>query len=81
MASVKKRISFFDSAEGIEARRLLQRMVLDATYKTSPTYSTNSAVYPDNLIPFVDKHMNYLNAHPNVDVRHYMANLRLITRY
>ena len=76
----KKRTNLFESEEGAEIKRILISMTKNDVYSTSPSYSANSERYPDNLIPFVDKHMNYLNAHPNIDPRHYIANLRLMTR-
>lgn len=81
MATLKKRVSFFDSEEGLKIEEMLRQMTQDAAFNTEASYSTNSARYPDNLIPFVDKHMNYLNAHPNTDPHQYIANLRLMTRF
>lgn len=80
MATFKTRSGFLDSAEGVDIRQKLQFMMSDKTYNTESSYNANSTRYPDNLMTFVDKHMNYLNAHPNLDARMYLANLRLITR-
>lgn len=80
MSVASKRINFTDSEEGVEVRQILKQMVLDDRYNTDSSYSANSEQYPDNLIPFVDKHMNYLCAHPGTDPQHYISNLRLITR-
>lgn len=80
MATVKKRVSFFESEEGVEIKECLLGMTKDKTYNTGSTYSANGITYPDNLIPFVDKHMNYLNSHPSIDPNQYVANLRLMTR-
>jgi hypothetical protein len=80
MPALKKRVDFFNSKEGLEAQALLRSMVEDARYKTEPTYSADSTHYPDNLIPFVDKHMNYLLHHPAMSIRHYIANLQIRTR-
>lgn len=80
MATLSKRVSFFISEEGIQVKKLLKLMVDDSDYNTESSYSANSELYPDNLITFVDKHMNYLNAHPSIDPHHYVANLRLMTR-
>jgi|AntRauTorckE6833_2_1112554.scaffolds.fasta_scaffold01632_8 hypothetical protein len=76
----KKRLNLFDSEEGDEIKAILIAMTKNDAYSTEPSYSANAERYPDNLIPFVDKHMNYLNAHSNIDPRHYIANLRLMTR-
>jgi hypothetical protein len=44
------------------------------------SYSANSAVYPSGQIPFVEKHMAYLMAHPKLDHDQYIANLRLMLK-
>lgn len=79
MATLKKRVDFRLSEEGREFRQELVRMTLNASYNTSSTYST-SVQYADNLIPFVDKHMNYLDTHPKVEADKYLANLKLMTK-
>jgi hypothetical protein len=80
MATYKRKSDFFESEEGIEIEQKLRLMAQDATYHTGSSYSANSTLYPDNLIPFVDKHMSYLRNHPTTDPQHYLSNLRLITR-
>ncbi len=80
MATFKTRSGFLDSAEGLDIRRRLQFMMADGQYNTESSYSANSQRYPDNVMSFVEKHMSYLNAHPNLDAGMYLANLRLITR-
>jgi hypothetical protein len=72
--------SFIDSEEAQDIRRILQQMTLDSTYSTVSSYSADSLTYPDNLMPFIDKHMNYLNAHPKVEASKYLANIKLMTR-
>lgn len=80
MPTLKKRVNFFESTEGLEIKNTLMQMALDQAYNTESSYSANSETYPDNLIPFVAKHMSYLNAHPSTDPQHYISNLRLMTR-
>ncbi|HXR49841.1 MAG TPA: hypothetical protein VN778_02340, partial [Verrucomicrobiae bacterium] len=72
--------SFLDSQEAKDIRRALQQMALDSSYSTASSYSADSLTYPDNLIPFIDKHMNYLNAHPKLDASMYLANIKLMSR-
>ena len=55
-------------------------MVADEKYNTDSTYSSDTITYSDHLIPFVDKHMQYLIMHPSVDAEQYLSNLRLMTR-
>ncbi|MES2971005.1 MAG: hypothetical protein V4702_01640 [Patescibacteria group bacterium] len=80
MPNVKKKPGFLETTEGIEIKNALQRMASDSAYMTESSYSANSVLYPNNLISFVDKHLNYLRAHPATDPQHYVSNLRLMTR-
>ncbi len=80
MAVQRKKNDFFESEEGAVIVRTLELMAKDATYNTTSSYSANSVLYPDNLIPFVDKHLNYLRTHPTTNPHYYVANLRLMTR-
>lgn len=78
--SHNKRIKFYDSEEGLEIKRTLQLMDSDSTYNTVASYSADAVRYLNNLMPFVDKHMEYLNVHPATNARQYISNLRLKTR-
>jgi hypothetical protein len=80
MQSPKKRSTFFDSEEAKDIRQALQTMLVSDQYNTASSYTTDRSQYPDNLMPFIDKHMNYLCAHPAVDATIYLANIRLMTR-
>lgn len=80
MPSTKKRSNFFESEEGIAAREMLMALVENEDYNTRDGFSANAENYPDGVIPFVDKHMEYLRTHPKISVEHYVANLRLRTR-
>lgn len=80
MATFKTRSGYLESAEANATRQILRFMMISDKYNTESSYSTNSSRYPDNVIPFVDKHMNYLNVHPKLDASMYIANLRLMTR-
>lgn len=80
MSTQTKRKSFLDSAEGVRILEVLTKMSEDTIYNTEASYSANTDQYPNNLIPFVDKHMNYLYVHPSVNIEHYVSNLRMMTR-
>lgn len=80
MPTIKKRVNFFESEEGVRVKQLLEFMMADTKYNTESSYSTDTDRYADNLIPFVDKHMNYINTHSAVDPQVYLANLRLMTK-
>jgi hypothetical protein len=79
MATYKKS-NLFDTEEGTEIMRALRKMVADSDFSTDASYSADSTSYPDNLIPFIDKHVNYLKQHQNVNPQHYLSNLRLMTK-
>lgn len=80
MHTVKRKNDFINTNEGTEIIELLKLMVLDDAYCTDPTYSANVEMYPDNLVPFIDKHITYLSNHAGTNPRLYISNLRLITR-
>lgn len=80
MAANRKQTDFIASEEGMRIRQELVAMLSNQGYTTESTYNANSDLYPDNQIPFVEKHMHYIATHPSVDPNHYLANLRLITK-
>jgi hypothetical protein len=80
MQTLKKKSRTFDAEETADIKKELERMVTSDLYNTESSFTANETQYPDNLIPFLDKHMNYLNAHPSLEVSKYIANLRLMTR-
>ena len=80
MATYKRKVDFFDTEEGAVIIEVLRIMSTDEAYNTASSYSSNSELYPDNLIPFVQKHIDYLRTHPSTDPQHYLSNLRLMTR-
>lgn len=80
MATANRKSDFFDTDEGLVLKAKLVAIQTSDHYQTSASYSPNSAVYADNLIPFVDKHVNYLLKHPQLDPEHYIANLQILTR-
>lgn len=72
--------SFLDSQECRDIRDVLEQMELDSSYNTESSYSADSLTYPDNRMPFIDKHMNYFNTHPKIEASTFLANLKLKTR-
>lgn len=75
-----KRVNFFETEEGADIEAELIAMQIDNRYNTESSYSANGILYPDNQIPFVDKHKKYLLTHPTVSPQSYVSNLRLMTR-
>jgi hypothetical protein len=61
-------------------RQSLEFMLADSTYHTPTSYSADSAQYPDNRMPFVETHMNYLRSHPLLEPSKYLANMKLRSR-
>jgi hypothetical protein len=80
MSTAKKRADFFKSAEGLFAIAELTAIDNDSGYCTTARYSADAESYPDHQMPFVDKHMLYLRDHPELDLRQYIANIRLMTK-
>lgn len=80
MQTLKKRSNFLGSQEALDISHKLSQMTSSDLYNTASSFTVDDARYPDNLIPFLDKHLNYLNAHPMLDAGMYLANLRLMTR-
>lgn len=80
MATYKRKIDFFETEQGVEVKETLRAMDADNTFNTRSSYISNTELYPDNMIPFVEKHMDYIRSHPMMNPKHYVANLRLTTR-
>ena len=80
MRAIDRKEEFITSSAGIESADTLKEMVLDPTYNTLPSYSTKIDLYPNNLMPFFDKHMKYLSEHTDINHELYLSNLRLMTR-
>jgi hypothetical protein len=80
MPGVKKKGCFTDDIEAAETEQRLRDMVIDTSFNTESSYSANETLYPDNVIPFVDKHMAFLRTRSGIDPQQYLSNLRLMTR-
>lgn len=63
-----------------EIKDELVLMEADSNLITMPAYRANAEVWPNNSIPFVDNHLEYLKQHPAVNPRHYLSNLKLMIR-
>lgn len=63
-----------------ELREALQTMESDASMNTVSTYSANTTLYPDGRMSFADKHVAYIKAHPSMNPRDYLSNLRLMIK-
>lgn len=68
---------FLQSDAGKDAYQSLLKMIDDEAYNTTSTFSPSAE--NGNLL-FIDKHMNYLCAHLDVNTLQYLSNLRLITK-
>lgn len=80
MSTTTKKVSLFESEEGTAIAKALRLMESDTSLTTVSSYTTNITLYHDNVMPFVQKHMTYLDTHPKVDVEKYLANLRLMIK-
>lgn len=80
MAAYQRKAAFSQTEAGTQALEALHAMCNKANYNTPSSYCSNSEAYPENQRSFVDKHMDYLSTHPDVNPNHYISNLRLMTR-
>lgn len=80
MATNKKKTWLLNAEEAAQVEQALKDMALDANYSTDTSYSADTETYPDNRIPFVEKHLNYLHQHKNVNPDQYLSNLRIMTK-
>lgn len=64
-----------------KVREKLEAMENDPLlHSVKSTYNANSELYPDNQMPFRDKHYDYLLKHPDVNPDQYLSNLRLMLK-
>lgn len=80
MPTAKRTVDFLISDEGVWCRTALETMEQDAAFHTEPSFTSDEEHFPDNLMPFVMTHMNYLTKHAEVNPRQYISNLRLRSR-
>lgn len=67
-------------SELARAKDMLLRMKADPSLITKSAYRANKDLWPKNRIPFIDMHLEYLNAHSEIGVEDYLSNLRLKLR-
>lgn len=63
-----------------EVKDTLKAMEKNPFLVTKSIYKANSELWPDHQMPFTDYHIAYLKAHPTLDPRQYLANVRLMVR-
>ncbi len=61
-----------------EARNTLMAMQDDPTIITESRYSPTAVDYPDNQLPFVEIHMDYLKKNKLVNPKLYISNLMIM---
>lgn len=66
-----------EETEILAALRLLED---DPAFVTKSAYRANAELWPNNRISFVDCHLIYLKAHPTLNPKHYISNLKLMLR-
>jgi hypothetical protein len=66
--------------EETEVMTVLESMKADPAFITESAYRVNAELWPGNRISFIDSHVTYLKAHPTVNPKHYLANLKLMLR-
>lgn len=63
-----------------EVADALQEMQDDPALITVSAFTTNSEAWPDNQMPFVQYHLNYLRTHKLARPQGYLSNLRIMLR-
>jgi hypothetical protein len=67
---------FLSTPAGVHARRELQAMVLNSSYRTDGSYD-----FPlGGGLTFEQRHLNYLVKHPYVSPVAYISNLKVMTK-
>lgn len=61
-----------------EISEILKAMESNAGLNTKRGFA--DALFPDEIVSFTEKHLEYLRRHPKVDPRHYLANLRTMIK-
>lgn len=74
--SMSTKFDSFISEEEVTKR--LQALVDSPSTITRTSYSPNTALYPDNRMSFVQRHIAYLRSHKNVDPEQYLSNIKLM---
>lgn len=77
---LKSRSEFIKTEEFIETQKSLLEMTKDTSFNTVSCYSPNIAKYPNNSMSFAEKHIEYIISHPDINLRIYISNLKLMTR-
>lgn len=80
MVVSKREAAFKTTEEGEWSLKTLQAMEKDAAFVSDSSFTADAEHYPDNRMPFITTHMNFLAKHPEVNPRQYIANLRLRSR-
>jgi hypothetical protein len=69
----------FDITEE-EVKIALEKMVKDPCMITKPGFRANKELWPNQKIPFVQMHLEYLKKRPQINPEHYLSNLKLMIR-
>lgn len=72
-----KKISRFNEMDEEEMRNILSNMEKNRDMITKSAFRANKELWPDNRISFTDAHLVYIKAHPDLNPKHYLSNLRL----
>jgi hypothetical protein len=80
MSDYRRKTDFFETEEGQKIQQSLIEMALSSEYNTTSSYSPNTKEFPDNIAPFVGRHLDYLKNHPTINPQQYISNLKLMTK-
>lgn len=70
-------ISAIDEEDIITRLKVLED---DPTMRSESIYSPAATQWPNNQLPFIERHLAYLRAHKTVNPEHYISNLALMIK-
>lgn len=80
---MKKKPQTEGSINGVSQEEIISSLgslQASALYLTQSVRRYNTDKWPNNQMSFVEFHMSYLKAHPLLDPRQYVSNLKLILK-
>ena len=63
-----------------EVTSALEELQNDPSMNSSSMYSPTATQYPENQLPFVEIHLNYLRKNKHVVASRYIANLKIMIK-
>jgi len=72
--------TLINSVSKVDVIEKLELLEASPAHMTEPFYRGSSPRWTNNYISFVEHHLDYLKAHPDLDPNQYISNLNLKLR-